>query len=151
MNTINKVIVPVDFSSHTDKVVAYALSVADQLSAHVIFLHVSETFAGYETMLAHASFDKLVADMKKDAQERIESMIEAHQSIKGGCSGAAVSGDIVEKIITFAAENKADLIIIGTHGAKGIEKILMGSVAKRVVKRAPCPVLTFNPCTSDLA
>jgi nucleotide-binding universal stress UspA family protein len=58
---------------------------------------------------------------------------------------AVLSGDVVEEINRFAGEKKADLIVMGTHGYKGLDKILFGSVAEKVVKTAPCPVLTINP------
>ena len=54
-------------------------------------------------------------------------------------------GDTVDAIIEYVEEKKIDLIIMGTHGAKGIEKILLGSVAERVLKRVSCPTLIFNP------
>jgi nucleotide-binding universal stress UspA family protein len=52
---------------------------------------------------------------------------------------------VVEEINRFAAEQKADMIVMGTHGYKGLDKILFGSVAEKIVKTAPCPVLTINP------
>jgi nucleotide-binding universal stress UspA family protein len=62
-----------------------------------------------------------------------------------GCTGQVINGEPVEKIVEVAEEKDADLIIISTHGAKGLEKILLGSVAERVLKRAHCPVLIMNP------
>jgi len=56
-------------------------------------------------------------------------------------------GDVAEQIVEFAATNKGDLIVMGTHGYKGLEKIMFGSVADKVVRSAPCPVLTINPYT----
>ena len=56
-----------------------------------------------------------------------------------------VVGDPVDEIVQIAGAKKSDLIIIGTHGTKGLEKILLGSVAERVLKRADCPVLIMNP------
>jgi nucleotide-binding universal stress UspA family protein len=62
-----------------------------------------------------------------------------------GCSGQVKSGDVVDTVVDFARAEGADLIIIGTHGAKGLEKILLGSVAERVVKRAGCAALLYKP------
>lgn len=59
--------------------------------------------------------------------------------------GTVLKGDTVDSIVRFAEEEKADLLIIGTHGNKGLEKILLGSVAERVLKRVHCPTLTMNP------
>ena len=56
-------------------------------------------------------------------------------------------GEVPEKIVEYSREVKADLIIMGTHGYKGLEKIMFGSVADKVVRSATCPVLTINPYT----
>ncbi|NOR25763.1 MAG: hypothetical protein GQ542_15525 [Desulforhopalus sp.] len=62
-----------------------------------------------------------------------------------GCTGEVTVGDPVDTITEFARAKDSDLIIISTHGAKGFEKILLGSVTERVLKRAHCPVLVMNP------
>ncbi len=56
-----------------------------------------------------------------------------------------LTGDAAEEIINFAQKEGFDLILMGTHGRKGLDKVIFGSVAERVVKGAPCPVLTINP------
>ena len=142
---IRKIVVPVDFTSTTEKVINYALSVAKQLEAHVCFIHVTETFSGYDMLLVHPSFAQITKDMKKKAELRMEHLLEDNKDLPEGCSGKVVSGEIVEEIIKYADEEKADLVVIGTHGVKGLERVLIGSVAERVVKNSPCPVLTFNP------
>ncbi|WP_457574478.1 universal stress protein [Desulfolithobacter sp.] len=142
---INKIIIPVDFSSVTTKVVDYATGVADKLGAHVIFFHVVNDFKGYEMMLVHPSFNQMIEDLKKESTAKIEALVEDHKDLKEGAEGRIAVGDAVEEIIALAKAEKADMIIIGTHGTKGLEKILMGSTAEKVVKKAPCPVLTFNP------
>ncbi len=145
MKTIKKIVVPIDFTSATEKVISYAVSVAEQLKAHVAFLHVNETFSGYDMLMVHTSFTRISKEMKEKAEEKMAHLLEDHGSLAGGCSGQVVSGDVVDEIIAFAEEEKADLIVIGTHGVKGLERVLLGSVAEQVVKKAPCPVLTFNP------
>ncbi len=145
MVEINKVVVPVDFSSATDKVVDYATSVADKLGAHVIFFHVVNDFQGYDMLLVHPSFVEMSEELKKKSKQRIAALVEDYKQLKNGASGEVAVGDAAEEIVQFAEQEKADMIIIGTHGVKGLERILMGSTAEKVVKKAPCPVLTFNP------
>ena len=145
MNEINQIVVPLDFGKHTDKLVAFATYIADKLSAKVSFFHVSEKYGGYAG-IAHTSFDQAEKALRDHAEQTMKNLVEDHKEKCSGCSGRVVSGDdIVDKIITFAKEENAGLIVIATHGAKGFEKILLGSVAERVVKNAPCPTLTFNP------
>ena len=145
MVEIKKVVVPVDFSSTTDKVVDYAMPVADKLGAEVLFFHAINDFLGYDMMLAHPSFIGMTNDLEKESKERIDSLVEEYKDREYGVGGDVTIGDAAEEIIEYAQEQNADMIIIGTHGVKGLEKILMGSTAERVVKNAHCPVLIFNP------
>ncbi len=145
MAEIKKVVVPVDFSSTTDKVVDYAMSVADKLGAEVLFFHAINDFQGYDMMLVHPSFIGMTKDLEKESKERINALVEEYKEREYGVGGDVAIGDAAEEIIKYAQEQNADMIIIGTHGVKGLEKILMGSTAERVVKNAPCPVLVFNP------
>ena len=145
MAAINKVVIPVDFSSNMDKVVDYALSVADKLEAKVLFFHVVNDFQGYDMMLVHPSFIGMTKDLEQQAEERMTNLVKDYESRDSGVAGSVVVGDAATEIIKFAELERADMIIIGTHGTKGLERVLMGSTASEVVKKAPCPVLIFNP------
>jgi len=145
MAEIKKVIVPVDFAGNTDKVVDYAMSVADKLGAEVLFFHAINDFQGYDMMLVHPSFIGMTKDLEEKSRERMNNLIKEYKDREFAVGGDAVIGDAAEEIIKYAEEQNADMIIIGTHGVKGLEKILMGSTAERVIKNAPCPVLVFNP------
>ena len=145
MADIKAVVIPIEFSSTMDKVVDYAISVADQLGAKVHFLHVVNDFRGYDMVLAHPSFTELTRDLKTKSEKRMADLVEDYSHLKGGVSGTVKNGEPAEEIIVFAKEINADMIIIGTHGIKGFERMIIGSTAEKVVRNAPCPVLTFNP------
>lgn len=145
MAAINKVVVPVDFSSNMNKVVDYAVSIADKLGSKVLFFHVINNFQGYDMMLVHPSFIGMNKDLEQQAEERMAALVQDHESRGKGVTGNVVVGDAGEEIIKYAELEQADMIIIGTHGTKGLERVLMGSTADQVVKKAPCPVLIFNP------
>jgi len=145
MTEISKVVVPVDFSGNTDKVVEYGVSIADKLGAQVLFFHVVHDFQGYDMMLMHPSFMGITKDLEQKAEEQMAALVKEHAQREAGATGNVVVGDAADEIINYARLEKADMIIIGTHGVKGLEKILLGSTADRVVKKAPCPVLVFNP------
>ncbi len=147
MVEIKKVVVPVDFSSNMNKVVDYGMSVADKLGAEVLFLHVINDFQGYDMMLVHPSFIGMTKDLEQKAEERMANLVEDYKQRENGVRGHVVIGDAADEIIDYAKLEQADMIIIGTHGVKGLEKILIGSTADQVVKKAPCPVLVFNPFT----
>ncbi len=145
MDNASKIIVPIDFTSTTDKVVKYATSIADKMEAHVVFLHVVNDFQGYDMLLVHPSFSLITKDLKDKSEEKIANLVEDYQNLKCGVSGKVIIGNVAKEIVNFAAEEKADMIIIGARGVRGLEELLMGSTAKKVLEAAPCPVLTFHP------
>lgn len=145
MVEIKKVVVPVDFSSTMNKVVEYATGVAELMGAGVLFFHVVNDFQGYDMLLVHPSFEAMSRELKEKSEKKIAALVEDYSHLKGGAEGKVEIGDAAEKIVGYAADEEADMIIIGTHGNKGLERLLMGSVAEKVVRTAPCPVLVFNP------
>ncbi len=147
MTEIKRVVVPVDFSSTMNKVIDYGVSVADKLGAEVLFLHVINDFNGYDMMLVHPSFMSMTKDLEQKSEERMAALVKDHKQREHGARGHVVVGDAADEIIDYARLEKADMIIIGTHGTKGLERFLIGSTADRVVKKSPCPVLVFNPFT----
>lgn len=144
MKAIEHVVVPVDFSENTDKLEAYAQYMAQKLAAVLHFVHVVADYPG-DAMIgspfAQQYKDKVIAV----SEGKMENLIQNSREKCPECTGQVIYGDPVDQIIEFAETNNADLIIISTHGAKGLEKILLGSVAERVLKRAHCPVLVMNP------
>jgi nucleotide-binding universal stress UspA family protein len=150
MQEITTIVVPVDFQEHTETLVDYALNIANRFKANVCFCNVVEHLdfhAGY----VHPSWDQMERDLLEQAKTRMTMLLDdcRNKLASSTCKGMAITGDIVDALIGYAKDEKADLIIIGTHGRRGLEKILLGSVAERVVKRSPCPILLFNPYTKD--
>ena len=142
---IKKIIVPVDFGKTTHKLVEFATYIATQLSAEIDFCHVVEPFSTGDMMLGSPSLGDLEKQIRVKAEERMANLIEDNEGKGPVCRGKILFGDTVDEIVAYARENGADMVIIGTHGAKGLEKILLGSVAERVVKRSDCPCLVMNP------
>jgi nucleotide-binding universal stress UspA family protein len=86
------------------------------------------------------------------AEERMEKFVEEMEAVFKELKLSEVThkvlmGDVAEQIVDYATEIVADMIIMGTHGYKGLEKVMFGSVADKVVRSALCPVTTINPYT----
>ncbi|MEE4241216.1 MAG: universal stress protein [Desulfopila sp.] len=143
MKAITTIVTPVDLEDHTEKLVEYAAYMADKLSASLILIHIVEPFRVIGNMeVGTTELEQYNTNLTLQAEEWLEKLVNSYSS----CSGSKViRGDIVDSIVDFAKEQEAGLIIIGTHGTKGIEKLLLGSVAERVVKNAHCPTLVMNP------
>ena len=84
-------------------------------------------------------------EMLQSAEKKMESFLAENLGNDKTCSSTVIKGDVAEEITDYAAKNDISMIVMGTHGYKGLEKVLFGSVAEKVVKTAPCPVLTVNP------
>jgi universal stress protein A len=144
--TIQHILVPTDFSAYAEQALDYAIALAKPLQARVTLLHaISAVFWGTgDVAMAPppAYFDALEAEAQQQIEQACTRVREA------GLLGETmvVYGVPFERIILAARDHHIDLIVMGTHGRTGLLHVLLGSVAERVVRLAPCPVLvTRNP------
>jgi len=144
MRDIRRIVVPVDFAYHTDELAEYAAYWAGELSAITLYIHVVEFYPG-NSMLALPYIQQYEEKLLADVRTLMSNLLESNRERCRGCTGEVVIGDPVDKIVEFAKDQASDMIIMSTHGSKGLEKIMLGSVAERVLKRAHCPVLIMNP------
>jgi nucleotide-binding universal stress UspA family protein len=147
--TVQHILVPTDFSADAEQAVDYAIALASVFRARVTLLHViyEVLWAAGETAMSlpPAYFAELEAATRRQ-------MEKARQRVRA----AGLEGDSIvaygmpfEHIVTAARDQGVDLIIMGTHGRTGLKHVLMGSVAERVVRLAPCPVLVTRRSTSS--
>lgn len=140
-----KVLCPVDFSKFTEEVITYAADIAKQYGAELHVLHVIPNltyFTPYESFLTP---ENLVA-VEKNIQDEVErdfGKILKHVDME--IKKVVKTGVAFVEIIDYAKSEGIDLIVMGTHGRSGIEHILIGNVAEKVVRKSPCPVLTIRP------
>jgi nucleotide-binding universal stress UspA family protein len=139
---IKNVLVPVDFSENSKKILEAAgyFSGICQAQLHVVFVVQSfDDYSGF--FVPHIPVAKFEEEMVQAAEEKMEGFLLGHSKIEA----KVLVGDVGEEIIRHAEESGMDLIVMGTHGYKGLEKVMFGSVAEKVVRSSPCPVLTINP------
>lgn len=144
MQDIRRIIVPVDFYQYSNDLAEFAIGIANTLEADLTFVHIAEFILKYSDY-SPESDKRLDEAIGVYAASKMETLVENSKKTCPGCKGVVLRGVVSDGIVQYARENEIDLIIMATHGAQGIEKILMGSVADRVLKRSPCPVLIFNP------
>jgi len=89
----------------------------------------------------HMPVAKFEEEMVQAAEQKMENFLAGQKNIEA----KVLVGDVAEEIIRHTEESSVDLIVMGTHGYKGLEKVMFGSVAEKVVRSSPCPVLTINP------
>lgn len=143
-----QIIVPVDLEINTQKLVEFAIHMANRLDGEIIIFHCVEFIeltAMGEMALHNFSYDDYNSAMVEHAEKMIQEIVQNSIGKCKKCHGKVVVGDTVDEIVEYAKNLKADMIIIGTHGRQALGKILLGSVADRVLKRVHCPVLVMNP------
>ena len=142
---VKRILVPTDFSATADAALEYAYTLAERLGATVQLLHVLDDPLMNAGGVTEACLDEtplMRGALLRDARSRI-----AHRSVHEGM--VRVEGDVLfghgaSTIAEYAAERGIDVIVMGTHGRTGLAHLLIGSVAERLVRVAPCPVLTVR-------
>ena len=144
MINIKTILVPTDFSECSDDAVRYGLELARRFDAHLHLLHVVQdpvtqpwAAEGFSVPLF-----EVVDQWQKQAEQRLRTSVPEED--KGRVTVASIIATPYAEILDYAAAHNADLIVMGTHGRGGVSHMLLGSIAERVVRRAPCPVLTVR-------
>jgi len=146
MSDIRKILVPVDFSRNSCKVLRSAGGLAKSFGAQLAVVFVVQSFDDYSGFFVpHVPISQLEEEMVLNAEDKMQSFVKECLEPETPVQTRVLAGDVAESIVDHAADTGIDLIVIGTHGYKGMERVLFGSVAEKVVKTAPCPVLTINP------
>lgn len=146
MIALKTVLVPTDFSETSDVALRYGKALAGAFDASLHILHVvQEPFAQPWAVEAYGfSLAALQQDWMREATERVEKILSAEERERHHVVLKTMLGHPVMEILRYAAAASADLIVMGTHGRGPLEHIVMGSVAERIVRKAPCPVLTVH-------
>ena len=144
---LRHILVPVDFSPNAEKALRYAYKFAEQFGAKVTLLHVIQPMV-YPTdfALPAAAMGGFDDAMRERVEEKLAAMA-THPQLS--CSSVVRSGQPYHEIAAAARELAVDLVVISTHGHTGLKHVLLGSTAERVVRYAPCPVLTVREQEHD--
>jgi nucleotide-binding universal stress UspA family protein len=146
MINLRRILVPIDFSPPARDALVYAAALADKVGAELVLLHVVQDLAVFlpdavtVTPVALPPIEELTAAVREGLTRFMrESQLEGRQVQEEVREGAPHA-----EIVSFAEEAAIDLIVMGTHGRGGLRHMLLGSVTEKVVRSAPCPVLTVR-------
>ena len=138
------ILVPTDFSEHSDKAIRQAADIAEQNNAQIYLLHVVDKLqqCAVDYCIPIETLEKLQLDSEKEARRKMEDEVQKIlQSKKIDVTFDVKVGIPFAEILREHVERKADLIVIGSHGRTGIKRTLIGSVAEKVMRESKCPVL----------
>ena len=150
---VKTVITPIDFSDNSTLIAEYAAYLAGSFKASLVFIFVVQKFEDYSGFFVpQMNVPDFEQDLFRQAEEKMSAFCEkmgdyAKEQGATDVSGKVVVGDVAEQIVSYSDGQEYGIVAMGTHGYKGLEKIMFGSVADKVVKSASCPVMTINPYT----
>lgn len=144
MQRIDNILVPIDFSEISGRILQLALFMAKKFNAELRIVFVAEdifTYSGF-TMADLPITTQFDTDTFHSSQKRLKSFLEKEiPDTSISYQREVLQGRPAEQIVEYSSSHNIDLIIMGTHGYRGLERMFMGSVTERVLKLAPCPVL----------
>ncbi len=145
MVAINRILVPIDFSTYSKKALQYAVPFARKFKGEIVLLHVVEpAIYPADFNFGQVGIPSIEDELKTKAEQELQKLQERETKRRARSSIMVRVGKPFIEIINLAKEENIDLIIMATHGHSGIEQILFGSTAERVVRKAHCPVLTVR-------
>lgn len=148
MGPIHTILVPTDFSAPAERALAYARTLADSWGASLHLLHVIEdAFAGSIYMgMAAAPPEGYFEQLDQQSRARLGALLTDEEKQKYSAVIATRLGHAATEILEYAREHgPIDLIVIATAGRGAISRLVLGSVTDKIVRGAPCPVLTVHP------
>lgn len=148
------ILVPVDYTGCAYEVVASAADLAGRLGSDVVLLYVVKMPAGLSpdaVIHPHGSPGaiKAVEYLDEDARAHLDPFVQIFRDAGCAVSIALEHGDVCEAILSACTRTGASLIIMGTHGRKGLRRLVEGSVAESVIRQANCPVVTVRTQEPD--
>jgi len=146
MVEFKNILFPVDLSETSPKLVPYVRTMAEKFGSKIHLLFVARIFDYFSTIhVPSDSINKLEKDLVQGAKKRLAEFKDKYFQANAVVSAVVVPGDASEVILNYTRSEQIDMIVLGTHGRKGLDKIVFGSVAERVTRAAPVPVLLVNP------
>jgi nucleotide-binding universal stress UspA family protein len=146
MIELQRILVPTDFSKHSEVALTYAAALAEKFAAELFLLHVVQDLALFipDAVAVAPPIAPPVEEFLAAAREALARVSQARE-----LEGLRIHQEVCEgtpfyEIIRFAKDTNIDLIVMVTHGHTGLTHVLLGSVTEKVVRKAPCPVLTVR-------
>jgi nucleotide-binding universal stress UspA family protein len=142
---VERILFPTDFSEGSSHALPYAVDLAKHYNAKLYILHIIYDIAkATQSHVPHISTDELYKDLNAWAMKEMDNCCIEETRGLPNIEKKVLKGIPYDEILTFAENEKIDIIVIGTYGRTGLERFIFGSTAERVVRRAPCAVMTVR-------
>ena len=146
MRKIQKILFPIDFAEQFETFLPWVSTFVDKFGATLYVVFVAQDLSEFSAFyVPHASIQGFQEEALEAAQKKMAAAAQESFKKFPKLETRVAVGSPANKILEIAAKEKIDLIIMGTHGRKGLERTIFGSVADKIVQAAPCPVVTLRP------
>jgi nucleotide-binding universal stress UspA family protein len=146
MKQVQKILFPIDFASYYEPLLPWVQTFAEKFGATVYVLFVTQDLSSFSSFhVPHGNIQSFQKEALEGASKKMKAAVQESFKNFPKLESRVEMGKPGDKIVEFAEKEKMDLIVMGSHGRKGLELAIYGSVARKVVQNAPCPVLTINP------
>lgn len=146
MKDINRILFPVDLTESSEKMVPHVTAMVQKFAAQLHLLFVVRIFQYFTSIyVPHPSINLFESELLEGARKRMNEFHDSHFKALPDVVDEVILGDASETILTYIGDKQIDMVIMGTHGRKGLDRVIFGSVAERVIKNSPVPVLVVNP------
>jgi nucleotide-binding universal stress UspA family protein len=146
MKQVQKILFPIDFASHFESLVPWVSTFAEKFGATVYVLFVTQDLSNFSTFFVpHGNIQSFQEEAVNSARKKMAAAVQEFFKAFPKLETRVEVGSPAEKVVELAKKEKIDMIIMGAHGRKGLDRAIFGSVADKVVQSAPCPVLTIHP------
>jgi len=145
MAAMNRILVPIDFSEHSKNALRYAVEFNRSFRAELVLLYVVEpVIYPADFSFGQVALPSMEGELRERGQHQLETLSEREVPAEMTSRCVIRSGKPFLEIVNLASEEQMDLIIIASHGHSGIEHLLFGSTAEKVIRRSVCPVLSIR-------
>jgi len=148
---IKLIVCPIDFSEFSIRAYHYAVSLAEHYRAKLVAQHIVEPwrypYADYAA--SQGDYQEFWRALREGGEERLREFVKKHTHDEIQPELAVHEGLAADSVLSFAQARKADVIVMGTHGRRGFDRLVLGSVTDRVMRTAPCPVLAISKLPHD--
>jgi nucleotide-binding universal stress UspA family protein len=139
------ILVPVDLGDQSKRILEHARTIADRCGSAIDLLYCFPNPAFPDaTGLVNPFSPDIIEKARVEAEQELRAMLTPKEREHYHTKALAIVGDPLDGIVEYAKREGIDLIVMGTHGRKGLAHMFLGSVAERVIRTAPCPVLTVH-------
>ena len=149
MKQVQKILFPIDFTSNFEPLLPWVSTFAGKFDATVCVLFVTQDLSSFSTFyVPHGNIESFQQEALGAAKKKMQAVVQEFFKGFHKLETRVEIGSPAEKILAVAKKEKVNLIIMGAHGRKGLERAIFGSVADKVVQGATCPVVTIHPDTA---